>query len=674
MKKYKYNIVNLDCPNCARKIEDALNKNDKLNNVIVNFNTLKLIYETDKDVSINEINNEIRKIDSNVYIDCKSANKNKDYNFTIFIIAIIVAIFGMYIKINDIFNEILIIVSYILLLYRPFINSLKSIIKNKTINENLLITISSIGAYLVNEKMEGIMVVALYTIGKLLEQKALNNSRNSIKALLDIKQDYANVKINDEIKKIDIEDVKKEDILVIKKGEKVPTDGVIISGSTYLDTSMLTGESELKEVNIDDIVLSGSINTKNIIEIKATTNYYDSTLSKILDIVENSTDKKSHKETLVSKFSKIYTPTVLILSILSIFILHFIFDIPKEESVYRALTFLVISCPCAIAISVPLSYFSAIGVSSKNGILIKGSNYLDNLSNINKIIFDKTGTLTIGEFDIENIEVKDYSKKDAIDILVNAESYSNHPIAKSIMKLKNNKTKKLNITNYKEKEGLGIECKVSNKNIKIGNKTLCNCNYDSDIHLNIEDNHIASIYVNDGIKENAKDVISKLKNYKIDVYMFTGDKKEVAMHIAKKLGIENVKYEMLPIDKYEYYKKIKNDKEIVTFVGDGINDSPVLKISDIGISMGSMGSEIAIDSSDIVIMNDDLNNIIKGIKISRFTNHIIKQNLAFAISVKILILVFSLFGLSNMILAVFADTGVTLLTILNTLRILRKEY
>lgn len=674
MKKYRYNIVNLDCANCALKIEKNLNKNSKIKNAIVNFNTSKISFESDYDITLNELNKLIKQIEPESFVTKEEIKQDKEYNFRLFIIALILGVLGLYVKINNYFNEILIIISYILFLYRPFINSIKILIKNKSINENLLITISCIGAYFVNEKMEGIMVVALYTIGKILEQKAVNNSRRSIKNLLDIKQDYANLKMNDEVVKIDIDSVRVGDILVIKNGEKIPVDGKVIKGSTSLDTSVLTGESEPRHVNINDLVLSGSINIDSIIEIKATSNYSDSTISKILEIVENATDKKAHKETLVSKFSKIYTPTVLILSILSILIIYFIFDLSFSDSIYRGLTFLVISCPCAIAISVPLSYFSGIGVSSKNGILVKGSNYLDNLSKINKIIFDKTGTLTIGSFNIENININNYNEKEAVDILVNVEELSNHPIAKSLIKLKDENTGKLKVSNYKEINGLGIECKIDNKLIKIGNKKLCGCNNECDVHLNIDNNHIASIDISDGIKENAKNVVSKLKEYKVDVYMFTGDKKEVAKAIGKKLGIKNIKSEMLPTDKYSSYGDIKLNNEIVAFVGDGINDAPILKVSDIGISMGNIGSEIAIEASDIVIMNDDLDNIIKGIKISKFTNHIIKQNLTFAILTKIVILILSLFGLSSMWMAVFADTGVTLITILNTLRILKKHY
>ena len=345
----------------------------------------------------------------------------------------------------------------------------------------------------------------------------------------------------------------------------------------------------------------------NIIEMKVTKVYSDSTVAQILTILEEATDKKSKVETNVSKFSKIYTPTIILLAILMILILP-LFKVSLNESIYRSLTFLVISCPCAIAISVPLSYFTGIGIASKNGILIKGSNYLDNLSNANNIIFDKTGTLTTGEFGVSEIEIidKNYTKQEIIDILVNGEKYSNHPIAKSFMNLK--KTKDLKIANYKEIEGKGISFNISDKKITIGNKNLCNCPYDAILHLNIDNKHVASITINDGIKDNAKEVIEKLKNDNIKVHLLTGDKKDVALAIGKKLGIDDIKYEMLPTDKYKMYEEI-NQNALSIFVGDGVNDAPVLKRADIGISMGNVGSEVAIEASDIVIMNDDLNKI-----------------------------------------------------------------
>jgi len=673
--KYKYNINNLDCANCAKKVEDYLNKDKRLKNVIVNFTTSKISYESEIEITLTELNKLVQKIEPECIItESNVVKQTKEYHISTLVIALLLTLIGTISKLPNITNQILIIISYILLLYKPFLNAIKMLIKNKTLNENALIVISCVGAYFLKETMEGIMVVSLYILGKILEEKAINNTRKEVKNILDIKQDYANKKIGNILEKISVEEILVDDTLIIKKGEKIAVDGIIIKGESKLDLQILTGETELVKVCVNDKVLSGSINTGNILEIKATNTYNDSTVAKILTLVEEATDKKAKIETTVSKLSKIYTPTVLALAILVFIFLPLITDISYLTSLYRALTFLVISCPCAIAISVPLSYFTGVGASSKNGILIKGSNYLDNLSHINKIIFDKTGTLTTGTFNVTKLDIIDKNniKDEIIEILAKGESLSNHPIAKSILKLSKKEINHDDVKNYKEISGKGITFNLNEDTIEIGNNKLCNCNNIADIHLRINNKHIASIYIDDGIKENTKEQLSKLKNLGIKTYMFTGDKKEVAEEISKRLEIDETKYEMLPTDKYKEYEKLCNSNEIVAFVGDGINDAPVLKRADIGISMGNIGSSSAIEASDIVIMNDDLSKIPLAINISKYTKYIIKQNLIFALSVKLGILILSILGIATMWFAVFADTGVTLLAILNTLRIMRK--
>ena len=678
MKKYKYNINNLDCANCAREIEEMLNDNANFNNAVVNFSTCKISYESDKDYTLEELNTLIKTVEPDAYLTLNEEINDdinvKEYHLSILIIALVIGLLGYFLPLPKIVKIILYLISYSLLLYKTSINAIKLLKKGSGINENALITISCIGALLIGEVLEGMMVITLYTIGKILEEKAINNSRKSIKDLLDIKEPFAYLLEDNKTIKIPVEEVKINDALVVKKGEKIPVDGVIIKGSSSLDTSALTGESELVSVKVSDKVLSGSINTGNILEIKATNLYSNSTVAKILDLLEGATDKKTKTETSVAKFSKIYTPIIIGLAIIITILLPLIFKVPFKTSLYRALTFLVISCPCAIAISVPLSYFTGIGVASKKGILVKGSNYLDNLSNTNNIIFDKTGTLTNGDFEVLKIEVlnEEYSKEEIIDILTKGESLSNHPIAKSILKLKKGKIDNSDIKNFKEIEGNGLSFTLDKKRILIGNSKLCNCGVDTDLHLNIDGKHVASIIINDGIKENAKDTIKELKNNNIKTYMFTGDKKTVALNIGKKLGIDEIKYEMLPQDKFKAFETIANNNGVTIFVGDGINDAPVLKRADIGISMGGVGSDIAIEASDIVLMSDELKRIPLAINISKYTKKIIKENLVFAMSVKIIILLLSVWGFANMWLAVFADTGVTLLTILNTLRIMHK--
>ena len=674
MKKYKYNINNLDCANCAREIEESLNKNKDLKNVIVNFNTSKLSYESDKEFTLKEMNELVKKVEPDAYLSKEEIETKNYFSFKALIIGLVIGLLGYFLKLPNIVKIILYLISYSFLLYKTFINAIKLLIKNKSINENFLITISCFGALAIGEVLEGMMVITLYTIGKILEEKAVNNSRKSIKNLLDIKQNYANKKVNNELKTVKVEDAKIGDILVVKKGEKIPLDGEIIKGETSLDTSALTGESEEIVAKVSSKVLSGSINKKNVIEIKVTTLYEDSTVAKILELLENATDKKTKMETTVSKISKIYTPVVILLALLLIVMLPIFTDASLKSSIYKGLTFLVISCPCAIAISVPLSYFTGIGIASKKGILIKGSTYLDNLSNAKNIIFDKTGTLTNGSFRVENISISDdsYSKEDVIEILRKGESFSNHPIAKSILSLSDKKIDNKDVKDYKEIEGKGISFTLDNKKILIGNKNLCNCDNDTVIHLNIDKKHVASITINDGIKENAKETIANLKKKGLKTYMFTGDKKDIAFAIGKRLGIDEIKYEMLPTDKFTSYEEVSKGNLITIFVGDGINDTPVLKRADIGIAMGMIGQDAAIEASDVVLMKDDLTKIILAISISRYTKHIMMENLVFAIFIKILILLLSVFSLANMWFAVFADTGVTLLTVINTLRIVKK--
>lgn len=674
MKKYKYNINNLDCAACAREIEEMLNKHEDFSNATVNFNTCKIAYESNKDYSLEELNDLVRRVEPECFITLEEKDTRKEFSLGILILALAIGLSGYFLPLPKVIKIILYLISYSMLLYRTTINALKLLFKGNGINENALMTISCLGALALGEVLEGMMVIALYTIGKILEEKAINNSRKSIKDLLDIKEPYANLKVKDKIDQVRVEDVKINDILIVKKGEKIPVDGVVVKGSTLLDTSALTGEADLDNVTVKSNVISGSINMGEVIEIKATKTYDNSTVSKVLELLDSATDKKTKTETLVSKISKIYTPSVIIMAILITIFLPIFTDVTIKESIYRGLTFLVISCPCAIAISIPLSYFIGIGVSSKKGILIKGSNYLDNLSNTSSVIFDKTGTLTNGTFRVSKIEIEDsrYNYDEIIDILIKGESFSNHPIAKSILKLKSTKVDNSDVKDFREIEGQGITFKLGDKNIFIGNKKLCSCNHECMLHLNINGSHVASISIDDGIKDSAKETISKLKSYGIKTYMFTGDRKENALVIGHTLGIDEIKYEMLPQDKFSNYESVSKDNKITIFVGDGINDAPVLKRADIGISMGGVGSDIAIEASDIVLMSDEVDRIPLAIDISKYTKRIIKENLIFALSVKAIILLLSVLGLANMWLAVFGDTGVTLLTILNTLRIMKK--
>lgn len=679
LKKYKYRLNNLGCANCANKIEERLKKENNLSDVVVNFSSLTLSFMSNDDIKIEDISNIVTKIEPEVVvtkIDEEVKETKKNYNLIRLIIGIIIALLGLYVNFNnEIINKILIIVSYVILLYRTLKIAVKMLIKSHTINENALITISAIGAYFVDKQMEGLMVITLYEIGKILEEKAVNNSRNSIKDLMNIKQDFANKVVGDKTKVINVEDVKINDILIIKKGEKIPVDGIVVEGETKLNLFSLTGESDLVNKKENDEVLSGSINEGKVIKIKATKLFNDSTVSKILSLIEDATDKKSKTETFVAKMAKYYTPIVLIISVITFICFILFTDLTTYESIYRALVFLVISCPCAIAISVPLSYFTGIGVSSKNGILVKGSNYLDLLSRVNKIVFDKTGTLTSGTFKVTSFNLLDssYSEDYILKLYALGENLSNHPIAKSIMNYVNIDVNE-KVKNHKEIEGLGVSYTYDDKKIKIGNNKMFDLKDDGslNIYLSIDDKIVSSLTINDGIKEGVENTLSELSKKGIETYMFTGDSKENALSISEKLNIDKVYYELLPIEKYEKLEELLNDKDVVAFIGDGINDAPSLKRADIGISMGSIGSSSAIEASDIVIMDDDISKINKAISISNKVKRIIKENLVFSIGVKILILVLSAIGIANMWQAVFADVGVTIISILNTLRIMKK--
>ena len=696
MKKYEFEIAGLDCAACANEIQEGLNKNPEIKNANVNFAKMKLTYETDT-LSKEEIEKIVQSIEPEVELleahskskdlknekDQKENRKKLCLHILRLVIGAIVAGVGLYVPMPKVASTIFIVLGYAILLFKTVKNVVKLLFKSKTINENLLITISCIGAYLVGKSSEGLMVIILYEIGKILEEKAINKTRKSISDLMDIKPEYANLKKGDEIEIVEPSEVKVGDIVVAKQGEKIPLDGVVVKGTASLNTASLTGESKPQDVDENYIVLSGSIVLEGLLEIKVTEKYENSTVSKILELVENATDKKAKTETFVNKAAKIYTPIVIGIAILVGIFLPLISNVTyggENGSIYRALIFLVISCPCAIAISVPLCYFSGIGKSSKEGILIKGSDYLDELKDVKEIVFDKTGTLTKGQFGISKIEVYSdkYVENDVLKYVVWGESYSNHPIAKSIVRnAKNVETKK--VENYEEITGKGIKYSINGKTVLVGNSSLVGKEDEiaesTKIYLKIDDELVGAILLKDEAKHGTKEAIQALNSRGIVTKMFTGDNKKAAKQIAEELGISEFAAEMLPDQKYseleKELEKYKGTNGKVAFVGDGINDSPVLARADVGISMGGVGSGSAIEASDIVVMTDSIDRIDCAIDISKKTSKIIKQNLIFSIGVKIIVLVLSVFGVANMWEAVFADVGVTLITVLNSLRILK---
>ena len=590
------------------------------------------------------------------------------------LISAILLIISIFLKNFKTAYLIVIVVSYVFVSKEVYENALKNIKNKEIFDENLLMIIATLGAFYIKEYPEAVLVMLLFSLGEYLSSQAVDNSKKAIIELMDLRSDKTRLK-NGEL--VSTKKVKLNDIIIVNPGEKIPLDGIIINGASHLDTKNLTGESKPLSVKKGDTVLSGTINIESILEINSTSTYKTSTASKIIDIMEHADEKKAKTEKFITKFSKIYTPIVVLLSIL-IVVIPTILGCDFNTWLYRALEMLVISCPCALVISVPLSYFAGIGRASKDGILIKGSNELDNLSNIKTILFDKTGTLTKGVFEVTKING---NINEVLKIAANAEAHSNHPIGKSIVSAYN-KTLDMKITDYKEIAGLGISCKLNKEKVLVGKiDLLLENNIDVDkidsvgtvIYVAKNNECIGSIIISDKIKDNAKETLEDLRGELVEnLVVLSGDKDEVVEDLAKTLNLDAYHAELLPEDKIkllEEYQIFGN----VAFVGDGINDAPVIKLSDIGIAMGKIGSDATVDASDIVLMNDDLSSITKAIRISKLTKRVILSNIIFAISFKLLMLVLAIIGITPIYLAVFADVGVTLLSVLNSLRIFKKD-
>lgn len=590
------------------------------------------------------------------------------------LISAILLIISIFLKNFKIAYLIVIVVSYVFVSKEVYKNALKNIKNKEIFDENLLMIIATLGAFYIKEYPEAVLVMLLFSLGEYLSSQAVDNSKKAIIELMDLRSDKTRLK-NGEL--VSTKKVKLNDIIIVNPGEKIPLDGIIINGASHLDTKNLTGESKPLSVKKGDTVLSGTINIESILEINSTSTYKTSTASKIIDIMEHADEKKAKTEKFITKFSKIYTPIVVLLSIL-IVVIPTILGCDFNTWLYRALEMLVISCPCALVISVPLSYFAGIGRASKDGILIKGSNELDNLSNIKTILFDKTGTLTKGVFEVTKING---NINEVLKIAANAEAHSNHPIGKSIVSAYN-KTLDMKITDYKEIAGLGISCKLNKEKVLVGKiDLLLENNIDVDkidsvgtvIYVAKNNECIGSIIISDKIKDNAKETLEDLRGELVEnLVVLSGDKDEVVEDLAKTLNLDAYHAELLPEDKIKLLEEYQIFGQ-TAFVGDGINDAPVIKLSDIGIAMGKIGSDATVDASDIVLMNDDLSSITKAIRISKLTKRVILSNIIFAISFKLLMLILAIIGITPIYLAVFADVGVTLLSVLNSLRIFKKD-
>ena len=602
------------------------------------------------------------------------------------LIALVIYIIAIAGKFETIWiKDTLFIVSYLIVGLSILKKAVRNIFRGKVFDENFLMAVATLGAFGVGEFPEAVAVMLFYQIGELFQSYAVDKSRKSISSLMDIRPDYAYVIRDNKEEKVDPDEVKIGELIVVKPGEKIPLDGIIIEGTAMLDTKALTGESVPVEVKENDEVLSGSINESGKILIKVSKEYGESTVSKILDLVENASSKKSKSENFITKFAKYYTPTVVIIAAILAIIPPFIFtETSFSEWIYRALSFLVVSCPCALVISIPLSFFGGIGGASKMGILIKGSNYLEALASTEIAVFDKTGTLTKGVFEVQKIETNNIEKDELLKIAAYAENYSNHPIAKSIQNAYKKEIDTNKIKNIKEISGHGISVMVNNKDVLIGNEKLMEENkikytksedIGTILYIAVNKEYKGLIIISDEIKDDSFELVKNLKKLGVKkTVMLTGDKKTVGKDVGEKLGLDEVYTELLPDGKVEKVEKLmqeKTEKGKLIFVGDGINDSPVLALSDIGIAMGALGSDAAIEAADVVIMTDEPSKIGNAISLSRKTMKIVKENIVFAIFIKVLVLILTAMGLSTMWEAVFADVGVSIIAIINALRMLK---
>ena len=724
-------LSGLNCANCANKIETKVNKINGIENASLNFSTTVLTVEINKEEEKNNIVNEIKsivkKLEPHVKVIEKTDNKDIKVNKSectsscctnshehesnneehhghthefkenngflgyakdnlLLIIGTIVYIIALAYKSNDnLLSFILFGASYLIIGGEVILNAIKNIIRGEIFDENFLMSIATIGAFFIGEYPEAVAVMLFYQIGEVFQGYAVNKSRKSISSLMNIRADHANVLRDDKEIRVSPEDVSIGEFIIVKPGERVPLDGTILEGTSFIDTSALTGESVPREVTTGNEILSGSINNNGVLKVKVDKEYGESTVARILELVENASNKKAPTEKFITKFAKVYTPIVVAIAVLVAIIPPIIIkDATFSEWIYKALSILVVSCPCALVVSIPLGFFSGIGAASKKGILVKGGNYLEALRDSEIVVFDKTGTLTKGIFEVTEINSINMSKEELLEITAMGESLSNHPIAMSIANAYGKEVNKDEIKDYKEISGHGIEVTIRENDVLLGNSKLMKSNNidynDIDsigtiVHVAINGEYKGNIVISDEIKENVKEALTELKEVGIKkTIMLTGDNKNVADKVAMDIGIDEVYSELLPGDKVSKIEEILNKKTSkgkVLFVGDGINDAPVLARADIGVAMGGIGSDAAIEAADVVLMKDKIEEISEAIRVSRRTNMILWQNIIFSLGVKIIVMLLVILGLTNMWAAVFADVGVTLIAVLNSMRIIR---
>ena len=720
----KLYLKGLDCANCANKIENKVNKLESVEEAVLNFSLSLLIVNLKENSDVNKVEEEIKTIVNNLEPDvivskydnnikekknvctseCCSGHahnveekheESHEHNhsegvslrdkvtlaigFILFAIAIFIGEEKSYVP-------YIYALSYVLVGGKVVLSAIRNIFRGQVFDENFLMTVATLGAFAIGNHPEGVAVMIFYEIGELFQSYAVNRSRKSISSLMDIRADYANLIIDGKEKKVDPSEIKIDDIIVINPGERVPLDGVVIEGNSSLDTSALTGESLPRNIELNDEILAGVINLTGVIRVKVTKEFGESTVSRILELVQNASSKKAQTEKFITKFARYYTPVVVLSAVALAIIPPLVVEGALfSDWVYRALIFLVVSCPCALVVSIPLGLFAGIGGASKNGVLIKGGNYLEALKDVETVVFDKTGTLTKGVFKVVKINTNNIEEGELLRIAATGESFSNHPIAQSILKAYGKEVDKSIISNYEEISGNGIKVNIDNKEVLLGNYKLMNSNgikYTNSqeigtvVHVVVDGEYKGNIVIADEVKEDSKEAIEMLKKIGVKkCVMLTGDNKKVAEKIAEELGLDEVYAELLPTDKVAMVEKLlkeKSEKGKLAFVGDGINDAPVLARADVGVAMGGIGSDAAIEAADVVLMRDNPSSLVDAIEIGRKTNRILWQNIIFSLGVKIAVLIPAAIGIANMWEGVFADVGVTLIAVLNSMRALRK--
>ncbi|HCX63582.1 MAG TPA: cadmium-translocating P-type ATPase [Eubacteriaceae bacterium] len=688
-------LKNLSCANCALKMEDRIRRMDEIKEVQVDFTSQKMVVESEYfgDQLLEKMESTMQKIEPDVAIVRESDQKGEEESvFKKHIIKLIVgSVVFAYALLSDHTAQIeliLYITAYLIVGENVLKNAIKGIFRGEVFSEFFLMSVATIGAFFVGEYPEGVGVMLFFLIGEIFQDKAVDRSRKSISDLMDIKTDYVNVYEEGVYQRKDPKEVKIDEIFIVKPGEKIPLDGVVVKGESMVDTSALTGESLPREIGVGEEALGGFINTNGILEIKTTKIFEDSTVSKILELVENASSKKAPTERFISKFARYYTP-VVVFSALAVALVPPLV-LPQatfEEWIYRALIFLVISCPCALVVSIPLGFFGGIGGASKKGILIKGANYLEGLNQVTSVVFDKTGTLTKGVFEVTDIQPQgDISKDQLLEYAAYGESFSNHPIAKSLVRAYARSIDANRIENYEERSGKGVRSILDGQTILCGNKEWMKANdieiplvdvEGSIVYVALKGRYLGHIVIADTIKEDSIQTIRQLKELGIQkTVMLTGDRERTARRIAEELGIDEVYFELLPDEKVKMMEQLQNQqnrKEKIIYVGDGINDAPVLARSDIGVAMGGLGSDAAIEAADVVFMEDEPSKLPTALKIARRTRKIVYQNIVFALGIKGIFLIFGAFGMATMWEAVFADVGVALLAVLNASRVLKIE-